>query len=69
MMSQLWCSSIMTSLGKSGYAARPSHDQTDFHVRETVLFCLAATLVRYSHMKVETQRHRFLPQLGISFKE
>lgn len=50
-------------------AARSLHDETHLHVREAVLFSLGAPLICCSHVQVEAQRHRLLPQLGIPSEE
>lgn len=50
-------------------AAGPFHDETHLHVREAVLFGLGAALVCCSHMQIEAQRHRLLPQFGVTSEE
>lgn len=57
------------SLRDGGDAAGPFHDETNLHVGEAVLFGLATALVCCSHVQVETQRHRLLPQFGVPSEE
>lgn len=50
-------------------AARSLHDETHLHIGQAVLFGLGTPLICCSHVEVEAQRHRLLPQLGIPSEE
>lgn len=60
---------MLGSLGDGGDASRSLHDQTHLHVGQAVLLGLGAALVGRRHVQVEAQRHRLLPQLGVSLEE